>query len=245
MEEKPKKSNRIYLIIVVVLALALIGTGGYLAYIKMNEEEKKEPTTQEEEKDTEEEKDKIIEFDSTAVDEQLNKYLTTFLNFRVVGNPSLFGQDLLADAGLRGDLVNSIFREIEPCEHYNDGPIQPFPYVQREIYENKYLEFYGKADLFEQDLVNGYPHFSTGENYQQYIGTGDYIVWNDTWGYTPISFTLHAEQILYQAKEKQYTLSGSYQMTDENPETKNGTFTLVYFKDEQEQNHIQSLIINE
>lgn len=244
MEEKPKKSNKIYIIIIIVLALALIGTGGYLAYIKMNEEEKKEPTTQEEEKDTEEEKDKIIEFDSTTVDEQLNKYLTTFLNFRVVGNPSLFGQNLLADAGLRGDLVNSIFREIEPCEHYNDGPIQPFPYVQREIYENKYLEFYGKEDLFYKDLVDG-KRFHTSEEYQQYIGTGDYIVWNDTWGYTPISFTLHAEQILYQAKEKQYTLSGSYQMTDENPETKNGTFTLVYFKDEQEQNHIQSLIINE
>ena len=73
MEEKPKKSNRIYLIIIVVLALALIGTGGYLMYDKMNEKE--EPTkTQEKEKDTEEENLSLDDARFYSIYQTLNPY---------------------------------------------------------------------------------------------------------------------------------------------------------------------------
>ena len=248
MEQEPKKSNKVYLIIIVILTIALIGTSGYLLYDKIlanQESNDKKSQNNQVEKDDVKENIQTIKFEQATVDEQLNKYLTPFLNYRVVGIPNHFNQDLFTDANLRGEFINSIFMHEKACTWFDNGIMETFPYVKKDEYINMYLEVYGKADLFEYDLANGNV-FWTSDNYEQYLGSKDYILWNGTWGASATQFTLHADKIIYQEEEKKYTMSGNYQMTNISDSTsKNGTFTLIYVKDEYEQNHIQSLTIFE
>lgn len=234
-----KKNNVGTIIIIVVLVLVVLGLCGYIAYDKgiiFNNNETEETNTvnekDEEENKVPEEIEETENYDYVEISAQLSENLSDFLVRYAYNN----GVDLLSLTDLRLGLVNLLLDDVQV---YNNGTVQPFPYVSYDKYSAKYKELYGDNYSLETDLAN-VSSVAIADRNNEYVGENN-ISWNNT-GVSGSTYALRAQNISYDSGAKLYTLSGTYAKTDFDGSVSNGTFTIKYTKSNNVKN-LKSIVL--
>lgn len=232
MEGNNRKTSKGLIVVIILLILIILGLIFYIVYDKgyiFKDVEVKENNTKKAKEKDEESLDKQISFDSDIVSKQLNDYVGSFLPYKY--KTDMKNIDLLTSSDYRVNLLNWIFMR-NSVKIYNDGGMQPFPYVSVDEYKNKYSLVYDSTSNLEVDLRNSIIQTNM-EGFRDKIGF-DFISWNNNWGSVSTDYILEVKNITYSGKNKNYILDGTYQQKDNvspNGEIlSSGNFQIVYTK---------------
>jgi len=225
MEKNEKKTVKVELIIIIVLAICLVFAGGFIIYDKFIKE------------------DAAIVEDNNEKDNENNKVeITTEIDAKVTNLTSLEGYavgksvrntNIFDDAYTRLDYVTYTIQFIEKSCKWTSGIIsQDVPYVAFDDYKQKYNNIYGKQysffDDMKQENIGMVANTDCGNMDQELNDGGSYICWMGTRGIT--GDTLKLTIVDKKLEDNIYILTGTYNLSN----SESGTFEIKYVIEDNE-----------
>lgn len=218
MEER--KNNTGLVVLTTVLVMLVLGMGAFIIYDKVINKTN-EPNSEENNKVDNNDSNDITEYDYADINKTLNNNLSNFINFR--GKTD--GVNLLANAEGRLEILNAYLMQNNLTSKYDDGIMQPFPYVSYDVYKTKYVELFGNGYNLDTDLKNvSGPVANDCDDVDSLSGKN--ICWNGTWGDTLNDIVLNSTKVS-NISDNNYSIIGNY-VNNGNSET--GTFEIQYVK---------------